>query len=134
MTCIILGDSLAVGVAAFAPRCESRAWPGVGTADFLRRNIANSSGDRVLISLGANDRPEAATVETLIQIRTAIAARLVFWLLPGRPEHARRAIARVARSFGDTMIDTAPVAGDDRVHLPSRAYQALARLTRVDRP
>jgi len=129
MHCTIVGDSLAVGVAAVAPYCDSRALPGIGSGDFLRRYAWSISGGQVLISLGANDGPNATTVQNLTLLRGRIAARQVFWLLPGQSPRARGAISAVARAFGDRMIDTTRVVGPDGIHLPRVAYQAIAQLS-----
>ncbi len=128
MHCTILGDSLAMGVAAAAPHCESRTVLGIGSAEFLRRLSWSVSGDRVLISLGANDARDAATVQNLARLRGRVTARQVFWLLPGQSANGRRAISAVARAFGDVIIDTVGVVGPDGIHLPRLAYQAIVQL------
>lgn len=129
MLCTIAGDSLAVGVGTFTPQCEVLARVGIGSSEYLRVYAQPISSDRVVISLGANDDPNASTRENLSVLRSRITARQVFWLLPGRSERAREAIYSVARSHGDHLIDTEPAVGLDRLHLSGQAYQAVAQLT-----
>ena len=131
MNCTIVGDSLAVGVANYAPQCEALARVGIGSGEYLRAYAQPISGERVVISLGANDGPNAETLENLMLLRGRITAREVFWLLPSRSNQARSAIHAAARAFGDHLIDTQPVAGPDGLHLSGRAYQAVSQLTMV---
>ncbi|MHB0729920.1 hypothetical protein ACX4MZ_21470 [Roseomonas mucosa] len=130
----VADDSLAVGVAASAPQCEALARVGIGTGDYLRTFARPIGGDRVVISLGVNDGPGAATLENLAGLRGCITARDVFWLLPGQSDRARHAIQRVAAAFRDRLIDTRPAVRRDHLHLTRRAYWAVAQLTVASAP
>ena len=118
MHCTVAGDSLAIGVAAYATQCVALARVGIGSGEYLRTLARPIGGERVVISLGVNDGPGAATLQNLARLRGCITAQEVFWLLPGLSDHARAAIRRVAEAFGDRLIDTKGVVGPDHLHLP----------------
>ncbi|HKM62238.1 MAG TPA: hypothetical protein VJY39_07085, partial [Acidisphaera sp.] len=55
VTCAILGDSLADGVAAFRPDCLADTKVGISTSAYLRAHTTAVDAGTVLISLGVND-------------------------------------------------------------------------------
>ena len=70
--CLILGDSIAVGVAQNLPQCEMVAKVGLNTDQMLRRSTHWIS-DTVIISLGSNDNfPIAIEFDILRKFRKTI--------------------------------------------------------------
>ncbi|KAA5612176.1 SGNH/GDSL hydrolase family protein [Rhodovastum atsumiense] len=126
--CLILGDSLAVGIAAAAPTCRSMVRIGIGSRRFLRQYLQSpQDSDTVVVSLGAND--DRGTREALSEIRQNLRARRVVWVLPSRPEAARAAIRSVAAANNDATVDTATVSLEpDRLHPTAGGYRKIVAL------
>jgi lysophospholipase L1-like esterase len=59
LECLILGDSLAVGVGQARTECVTRAKSGINSYDYVNRYLLHTKGDAqaksVIISLGSND-------------------------------------------------------------------------------
>ena len=135
--CMILGDSTAVGVAAYRKECVRYAKVGITSKgwndSYLNTAATNISFDTVIISLGSNDHRFIKTEDELRKMRLAIKTKRVYWIGAGawRRPQAQAAIDKIAQEFGDTIImrSRTAVAGDG-VH-PSRAeYERLARAAR----
>jgi lysophospholipase L1-like esterase len=59
LECLILGDSLAVGVGQVRTECVTHAKSGINSYDYVNRYLLHTKGDtqakHVIISLGSND-------------------------------------------------------------------------------
>lgn len=117
--CLILGDSIAVGVGQQRPECHVEARVGVSAAAF---HVAQTSADTVIISLGSNDWSDPTSA--LWKLRERIDAKRVVWIVPAIRWAAQ--VHRVADLYGDTTVTV--MAGFDGVHPTS--YRALAQLTK----
>lgn len=132
--CLIIGDSIAVGVSQVRPECQSIAKSGINSADWNRRNLQNLRPARTLIiSLGANDYRGINTAQHLRHLRSEARADRVFWLLPSdrlKPAQVQ-AVKTVAAEYGDTVVPRPEkdIAADG-VHPTYRGYRALGELTR----
>jgi hypothetical protein len=126
--CAVIGDSIAVGVGRYLPECRIEARVGVTSGQFVRGLLSPVEAGRVVISLGVNDGPSAATVMNLRIVREAVQGAAVFWLLPANHEYARVAIRVVAGEFGDRLIDAGRETGPDGLHPTGAGYRALAGL------
>lgn len=127
--CLILGDSIAVGVGQHRPDCAVEAHIGITSADYLNQ-FSGAQSDVVVVSLGSNDRgPE--TYDKLTALRAGIKARQVWWVLPGaRRRPAQRAAVRaVAREHGDGVVDI-PELSTDGVHPTPAGYRRLGEQIR----
>jgi lysophospholipase L1-like esterase len=128
--CLILGDSIAVGAAHFAPACEVVATSGINSADWRSRHLAAMPSARVVvISLGANDTGDVQTYLNLraIRIKAAESADAVIWLLPPIHDAKRHAVRELAADFGDTVIDVrAGALAADKVHPTPAHYRQIA--------
>jgi lysophospholipase L1-like esterase len=131
VACMVLGDSLAVGVSRARPECQVVAVSGITSARFLQTWVGPGSARDVVISLGANDGDSIDTLANLRRLRAAVRARTVYWLLPGHSAQARAAIRSVAALFRDRLIDTAPLAGPDGLHPTRAGYAELAQQTQA---
>ncbi len=130
LSCLVMGDSIAVGVGQNLPQCRTEAKVGVSSTQVVQRLRDDPSADRVVISLGANDGALAAgTLKNLTELRKTVHARVVYWLLPASSAAARRAIHAVAARHGDRIIDTQPFVGGDRLHPTPKGYKTLALMT-----
>jgi hypothetical protein len=128
--CLILGDSLAVGVGQARPECSTIAEVGMSSGRFLQSLHGARHARTVVISLGVNDSVDMETLENLRKLRRGVSADAVYWLMPGIHPPAREAVRSVAREFRDRIIEVAPLAGADRIHPDRAGYAQLASLTR----
>ena len=128
MSCLILGDSIALGLAAAlgvnGTVCTVAARVGATSVE-LPRQIAQARprGGNVILSVGTNDAPRVDLEANLAGARMALGRARVTWLLPYRRRSAY-AITRIAFRFGDAVIDLAALPSRDHIHPAS--YNALA--------
>ena len=124
--CLVIGDSIAVGVAEELNRtgitCTAEAKVGISTAEWLFRYPPPDPADIVVISLGANDQGRAS-VDDFWQVRKRIQGQRVIWVLPANNPKADEEIQLLAAECGDHVIAFAP--GADGVH--PRSYRTLVK-------
>ena len=130
LDCIILGDSIAVGVGQARPDCSVAAVSGITSERYVQIFPGMRHVRTAVISLGVNDGEGAATAENLTRLRGGVSADVVYWLLTGGNPRARDAVRAVAGRFGDRLIDAAPLTGADHVHPDRAGYARLADETR----
>lgn len=128
--CLILGDSLAVGVGQARPECSVIAEVGINSARYVQTLHGARHAKTVVISLGVNDSVDIETEHNLRRLRHGVSAEAVYWLLPGIHPAARDAVRGIAKEFHDRVIDVAPMTGADHVHPDRAGYAKLASLTR----
>ena len=131
--CLIMGDSIAVGVGQARPECSTIAEVGINSARYLQTLHGARHAQTVIISLGVNDSVDMETLSNLRQLRRGVSAQTVYWLMPGIHPSARDAVRDVAKEFRDQVIEVAPLTGADRIHPDRAGYAQLASLTRRDR-
>lgn len=129
--CLVIGDSLAVGVGQFLTECRTEARVGITSRQFVHELLSPQDADKVVISLGVNDGPSPLTAANLQRVRETVRGRAVYWLLPPNHAYARAAIRSVAARFGDRLIDCAPEAGPDGLHPTGAGYRALGARIRA---
>ena len=128
LDCLILGDSIAVGVGQARPACTVAARVGIGSGAYLRTMFpaVQKTADTAVISLGVNDSAGPDTLDNLRRLRVALQVRQVTWLLPGLKEDVRRAIQVVAAEHRDRLVDTRPQVGADHLHPTAAGYRLIA--------
>jgi lysophospholipase L1-like esterase len=135
LECLILGDSLAVGVGQVRTECVTRAKSGINSYDYTNRHILHTQGNTqaktVIISLGSNDTAKINTFEELDTLRQLVDAGRVYWIVPNIKEDKRRAVLAVADKYNDFVIDarqhdTSP----DRVHPTYKGYKTISEKTK----
>lgn len=130
--CLILGDSIALGVAAALQMlhwggCDVRARNGASVASIA--TMASSIGYReVVVSAGSNDRLNPSRARDLVALRRELGGAKVTWIYPRQPAPAWD-VYRVARRFGDRAVDISRACSRDGVH--PRDYFAVARAIRL---
>ena len=123
--CLILGDSLGVGVSVFRQECVKVAEVGVSSTKFLTRYSTLPPSKAVLISLGSNDSDR--TEENLTLLRGKYGSSDVTWLLPVVGGPSREAVKRVAERNGDRVIDARKYGkARDGVHPGLSGYRGIA--------
>ena len=130
LDCIVLGDSLAVGVGQARPECEVIALTGITSERYVQIFAGARQARTAVISLGVNDGDGIATVNNLSLLRGRVAAETVYWLLTGNNQRIREAVRSVAGRFGDRLIDVSPLTGADHIHPDRVGYARLASETR----
>jgi lysophospholipase L1-like esterase len=135
LECLILGDSLAVGVGQVRNECVTRAKSGISSYDYVNRHILHTQGNTqaktVIISLGSNDTAKINTFEELDTLRQLVDADRVYWIVPNIKEDKRRAVLAVADKYKDFVIDarkhdTSP----DQVHPTYKGYKTISEKTK----
>ena len=131
MSCMILGDSIAQGVASHRPDCLTIAERGIGSPAWAARHFPIPGGPRdlVIISLGANDLGFDDR-EDLERVRAAITAPHVIWIVPSNSAVARRNVLELAAAHGDRTIDVRARPMANTVHPTDTSYGVMAREAR----
>jgi lysophospholipase L1-like esterase len=129
--CLLIGDSIALGVGHTLPECRTEARVGITSWQFVDRLLSPREADRVVISLGVNDGLSRYTIPCLQRVRESVRGGAVYWLLPAHHHHARAAIEAVAARFGDRLIDCAPEVGPDGLHPTGAGYRRLGAMVRA---
>ena len=133
LECMIIGDSIAVGVSQIRTECKAIAKSGINSTDWNRKHLDKLQPTKtMIISLGANDLG-VSTEEIIRKLRERVQADRVFWLLPSqrlKPDQVR-AVKFVAQDYNDTVIprperDISP----DGVHPTYKGYKVLGDLTK----
>jgi lysophospholipase L1-like esterase len=129
LDCIVLGDSIAVGVGQARPDCQTIAVSGITSEHYVQMFTGAPQARTAIISLGVNDSDGVATADNLSRLRGRVVADTVYWLLSGTNEHIRDTVRAIASRFGDRLIDVLPLAGPDHIHPDRTGYAKVAAET-----
>ena len=134
--CMIIGDSIAVGVSQIRKECVSIVKSGINSKvwnDKHLNKLIGASARTLIISLGANDYKGIKTEENIRLLRNLADADKVFWLLPSqklKPSQVE-AVKKVAIEFGDTVISRPETdISKDGVHPTYTGYKKLSEQTK----
>lgn len=136
LECLILGDSLAVGVGQVRKECVTHAVSGINSYNYVNRLILNTNGQTsaksVIISLGSNDPANLDTYEELLTLRQQVSGDRVYWILPNIKETKRKAVWLVAKQYNDTVIDARNhERSPDHIHPTYKGYKGIADESRT---
>ena len=127
--CLVLGDSIAVGISTEMPSCRSISRVGITSQTFSRNMQSDIISNNVVISLGANDTLD--NYHSLFSIRSRIVADRVVWVLPLRAKEGSNYsnnILNLVSFFGDSIVNSRPFTNGRDIHPQNRErYSALAR-------
>jgi hypothetical protein len=125
--CLVLGDSIAVGVYHHVAPCESLSKGGWNTAqwnrDYLKYDL---TANTVIISLGSNDHKGIKTQEELERLREKVTAGRVFWILPAIKPDIQRIVKMIAALYGDTVVPITRLQ-PDKIHPSWAGYKQIAK-------
>jgi len=107
--CLIAGDSIAVGVAPYLPKCTVNAKIGIPSAAIIGRTEA---ANVLVVSAGSNDPHNPRLVDNLKHIRERATGRVI-WIQP-IDNVAAAAVRQIASLHGDNVVTFSP--GPDHVH------------------
>lgn len=129
--CMIIGDSIAVGVSMVRKECVSYAKGGWNSwqwnKDYLKNDL---SANTVIISLGSNDHKGVRTKAELQRIREKVGPLAkVFWILPAIKVDIQGIIKQLAEQYGDTVLPITKLQPDG-VHPTGAGYKELAGKTK----
>jgi lysophospholipase L1-like esterase len=134
LECLIVGDSIGVGVSQVRKECSAIVKSGINSREWNRQHLSKLQPTKtMIISLGANDYKGIDTDANIRRLRESVKADRVFWLLPSqrlKPEQVR-AVKFVAIEYGDTVIPRPEKdISADGVHPTYKGYKVLGDLTR----
>lgn len=135
LECLILGDSIAVGVAQVRTECVSYSKGGINSYQWNKQyGHKVTASPTVIISLGTNDHSGVHTFKELSRMRANVTAERVYWILPPcndkfcKPD-VNDVVEIIARSRGDIVIKTNRLQ-KDAIHPSWAGYKELANATR----
>ncbi len=124
LECLVLGDSIAVGISQAMPKCMSLARSGITSEKWYRGYSYNPYFEDayrvVVISLGTNDM-RGMTAEMLFNIRQKVKANMVIWILPNvalKPVQVS-VIRELANEFKDKVLSIHDHISPDGIHPPN---------------
>lgn len=126
--CLIVGDSIGVGIAKERPECVAYVKGGINSHQWLNTNISKTPllAKSVIISLGSNDHKYVKTEAELHTLRELTKADRVYWIMPAIDKPAvKEAVAKVAAYYGDIVLSTNRIQVDG-VHPSWAGYKELA--------
>ena len=134
LECLIVGDSIGVGVSQVRKECSAIVKSGINSKDWNKLHLGKLQPTKTLIiSLGANDYKGINTEANIRRLRTNASADRVFWLLPSKklkPEQVK-SVELIAEEFGDVIIPRPETnISSDGVHPTYKGYKILGEQTR----
>ena len=135
LECLILGDSLAVGIGQIRAECVTRAKSGINSYNYVNRHLLHTQGNTqaktVIISLGSNDTAKINTFAELDSLRQLVDADRVYWIVPNIKEDKRQAVLAVADKYKDFVIDARKYDTSlDQVHPTHKGYKSISEKTK----
>ena len=130
--CLIVGDSIGVGISQFRPECVAYVKGGINSKQWLDKNVQHTPlvANRVIISLGSNDHQYIKTEEELRTLRKLTGADVVYWVMPSdKFPKAQSAVWHVANENNDVILNTKRYQPDG-VHPSWAGYKEIAEQTK----
>lgn len=130
--CLILGDSIAVGIGQMRPECIVQAKSGINSEDYansLFRHFELIHAKKTIISLGSNDA-YVESYDPMLALRELLEGDVI-WILSSNNEESRFAALTIARQFGDDVVDVRSFPmSKDNVHPTTTGYKMIAENTK----
>jgi lysophospholipase L1-like esterase len=127
--CLIIGDSIAKGIADIRKDCTAYVQSGINSRDWNRKFLNRRlDGKIVVISLGSNDYKGIRSRDELEHVRAAVqSADRVLWILPAIHDNIKEIIYMIADNYGDDIVELRELSPDG-VHPTARGYKAIGKL------
>ena len=135
LDCLIIGDSIAHGVATQHHVCADYGhvgWTSKQVNRYYKTSVLDA--DTVVISLGTNDTAAVDTYGEISQLRSRIHAKRVIWIMPAavNPQSGTTAmsiqniVSAVAAMYKDHTL-TIPKPMADHYHPTGKGYKQLVK-------
>ena len=128
LECLILGDSIAVGIHQQLPACEYVAEVGINSYNYYKKYVTKvAESNKYIISLGANDLG-MDTYTWIEKLRAELPWDAnVVWIVPANNNEATNSIVYLTSKYPDEVvfIENFPLA-KDRVHPTIKGYSMIA--------
>jgi lysophospholipase L1-like esterase len=129
LECLILGDSIAVGIAQHRPECAVYAQVGITSRGWNNKYLVKKPDAKTtVVSLGTNDYSETATFRELYALRQTLPSKVV-WILPANGVDRQTAVVKIAQMYNDATV-VIPELSKDKIHPTARGYRELAEQVR----
>lgn len=130
LECLILGDSIAVGVHKARPECVAYVKSGINSRDYVNKYIGKDlAAQTVIISLGSNDYPGIKTKNELTELRSQIVGKKVYWIMPAIKPDIQEIVEEIAHSQGDWIIRI-PHLSNDGIHPTRQGYKKIGDIVK----
>lgn len=130
LDCLILGDSIAVGVQQYKPNCALYAKVGINSKQWNKNfTMLELNADTVVISLGTNDYQGIDTERELNKLRSRVKAKKVYWIVPAIKPEIQEIVREIAIKHEDWFVRI-PNLSRDGIHPTQKGYQKLGSVTR----
>ena len=129
LECLVLGDSIAVGIGQHLSQCKTYARVGITSGGWSNKFLEQGlDAKHTIISLGSNDGFGLGTKYYLEGIRNNLTGR-VYWVLPANSERIQNIVLDLAKKYGDVVFPIRETIRDG-VHPTAREYRDLAERTK----
>lgn len=129
--CLIIGDSIAVGIQQHRRECPLYASVGITSQNWRKKyDSIDIAAKLVIISLGTNDFNAVNTKENLEKLRVKVKALNVIWILPPIKPEIQIVVKTLAAEYGDNLL-TIHNLSSDKVHPTGAEYKNIAEKTRI---
>ena len=138
LDCLIVGDSIAVGLHQQRPECVSYSHSGWNSWQWNKKYKDKSlAAKTVIISLGSNDHQYVRTIWELQELRSRTKADRVFWILPAGNLKAggvdiqdiQKMVSVVAQQYSDVVLPINRLQKDG-IHPSTAGYKSIAEKTK----
>lgn len=134
-SCLVLGDSIAVALAAIGlHECRQCAKGGLNSWQINRLCSGPQHAHVVVVSMGTNDHSGIDSLKEVLSLRRRIEAQHVVWIDPYFShvsiDQLRASIRYTANEFGDWIVGTSLRENTRGIHPSSAGYRALAEQVR----
>jgi hypothetical protein len=101
---------------------------GINSRDFVNRYIGKDLvAETVLISLGSNDYKQIKTKNELLDLRSQVVAKKVYWVIPAIKPEIQEIVEGVANKYGEWIIRI-PNLSTDGVHPTRQGYKRIGEI------
>lgn len=123
LDCLILGDSIAVGIGSVSSQCETVAKVGINSKNFVVSHTYIPTANTTVISLGSNDG-NADYSKYLNALRDKISGKVI-WILSANNAKARNIVLHIADQYNDSVVYLSNFVSKDGVH--PKSYKQVAK-------